>query len=399
MKKIIAFFIFIFPIITFSQISKDTIFSQKLNEDRQFTIALPESYTSNKTKKYPIVLLLDGDYLFDPFHGALTYGAYWDDIPEVIIVGISQNQKDERYTDCGVDQETGLPDAKGELFYEFIGQELMPFLEKSYRIAPFKIIAGHDVTAGFLNFFLYKDQPIFNAYISLSPQFPVSMQETIPDRLAALNQQLFYYQATAEGDLKSIKDKTIQIDAAVAELKKPNLNYHFDNFPNASHYSLVLYAIPNALYHIFGIYQPISVNEYNEKISALPSGYVDYLNKKYETMEKILALKTRIRFNDFKAIEAAIIKNKAYDEFSELSSLAEKQYPKSMLANYELALMYEYTGNFQKARKYYQAAYEREEIGNLTQNMMYDKMEEMKNAKAPTPTETVPSNPSPDQKP
>jgi len=399
MKKIIAFFIFIFPIITFSQISKDTIFSQKLNEDRQFTIALPESYTSNKTKKYPIVLLLDGDYLFDPFHGALTYGAYWDDIPEVIIVGISQNQKDERYTDCGVDQETGLPDAKGELFYEFIGQELMPFLEKSYRIAPFKIIAGHDVTAGFLNFFLYKDQPIFNAYISLSPQFPVSMQETIPDRLAALNQQLFYYQATAEGDLKSIKDKTIQIDAAVAELIKPNLNYHFDNFPNASHYSLVLYAIPNALYHIFGIYQPISVNEYNEKISALPSGYVDYLNKKYETMEKILALKTRIRFNDFKAIEAAIIKNKAYDEFSELSSLAEKQYPKSMLANYELALMYEYTGNFQKARKYYQAAYEREEIGNLTQNMMYDKMEEMKNAKAPTPTETVPSNPSPDQKP
>jgi len=399
MKKIIAFYIFIFPIITFSQISKDTIFSQKLNEDRQFTIALPESYTSNKTKKYPIVLLLDGDYLFDPFHGALSYGAYWDDIPEVIIVGISQNQKDERFTDCGVDQETGLPDAKGELFYEFIGQELIPFLEKSYRIAPFKIIAGHDVTAGFLNFFLYKDQPIFNAYISLSPQFPVSMQETIPDRLAALNQQLFYYHATAEGDIKSIKEKTIKLDVAVAELKKSNLNYHFDNFPNASHYSLVLYAIPNALYHIFGIYQPISVNEYNEKIAVLPSGYVDYLNKKYETMEKLLALKTRIRFNDFKAIEAAIIKNKAYDEFGELSSLAEKQYPKSMLADYELALMYEYTGEFLKARKYYQAAYEREEIGNLTQDMMYDKMEEMKNAKASTPPETVPSNPSPDQKP
>ena len=399
MKKIIAFYIFIFPIITFSQISKDTIFSQKLNEDRQFTISLPESYAFNKTKKYPIVLLLDGDYLFDPFQGALSYGAYWDDIPEVIIVGISQNQKDERFTDCGVDQETGLPDAKGELFYEFIGQELMPFLEKSYRIAPFKIIAGHDVTAGFLNFFLYKDQPIFNAYISLSPQFPISMEETIPDRLAALNQQLFYYQATAVGDLKSIKDKTIQLDAAVAELKKPNLKYHFDNFPNATHYSLVLYAIPNALYHIFGIYQPISVNEYNEKIAVLPSGYVDYLNKKYETMEKLLALKTRIRFNDFKAIEAAIIKNKAYDEFGELSSLAEKQYPKSMLADYELALMYEYTGEFLKARKYYQAAYEREEIGNLTQNMMYDKMEEMKNAKTPTPPETLPSTPSPDQKP
>ena len=399
MRKFLLLFIFIFPIIAFSQTSKDTIFSQKLKEDREFRISLPESYATNKTKKYPILLLLDGDYLFDPFHGALTYGGYWDDIPEVIIVGISQNQKDERFTDCGVDPESGLPDSKGELFYEFIGQELMPFLEKSYRIAPFKIIAGHDVTAGDLNFFLYKDQPIFNAYISLSPQFPVAMEETIPDRFSALNQQLFYYQATAEGDIKSIKEKTIKLDAAVAELKKPNLNYHFDNFPNASHYSLVLYAIPNALYHIFGIYQPISVNEYNEKIAVLPSGYVDYLNKKYETIEKLLALKTRIRFNDFKAIEAAIIKNKAYDEFGELSNLAEKQYPKSMLANYELALMYEYTGDFQKARKYYQAAYEKEEIGNLTQDMMFDKMEKMKNAKAPASTETPTETPTPEQKP
>ena len=169
MKKLLKLFIFIFPIIVFSQTSKDTIFSQKLNEDREFSISLPESYSSNKTKKYPLLILLDGEYLFDPFHGALSYGAYWDDIPEMIIVGISQNQKGERFIDCGVDQESGLPDSKGELFFEFIGQELLPFLEKSYRIAPFKIIAGHDVTAGFLNFYLYKDQPIFNAYISLSP--------------------------------------------------------------------------------------------------------------------------------------------------------------------------------------------------------------------------------------
>jgi len=393
MRKLLAFFIFIFPIITFSQTSKDTIFSQKLNEDRQFTISLPESYAANKTKKYPIVLLLDGDYLFYPFHGALSYGAYWDDIPEVIIVGISQNQKDERYTDCGVDSESGFPDEKGGLFYEFIGQELIPFLEKSYRIAPFKIIAGHDVTAGFLNFFLYKDQSIFNAYISLSPQFPVSMEETIPERLTALNQTLFYYQATAGGDIKSNKERIIQLDSLVAEIKKPNLYYHFDNFPNASHYSLVLYAIPNALYHIFSSYQPISVNEYNEKIAVLPSGYVDYLNKKYETIEKLLALKTRIRFNDFKAIETAVIQNKAYDELAQLSNLAEKHHPKSMLASYELALMYEYTGEFSKARKYYQTAYEREEIGNLTRNLMYNKMEEMKTAK--TPAKSVPLDSKP----
>jgi len=378
MKKLQLFFILLFPIIAFSQTSKDTIFSQKLKEDREFSISLPESYAFNKTKKYPILLLLDGDYLFDPFQGALKYGTYWDDLPEVIVVGISQNQK--RFTDCSVDPETGLPDEKGELFYEFISQELMPFLEKSYRIAPFKIIAGHDITAGFLNFYLYKDKPVFNAYISLSPKLSAGMEELIPQRLSELNLPLFYYHATAKGDLKSINERTIQLDSTAALINKPNLNYHFDNFPNASHYSLVLHAIPNALYQIFGNYKPISINEYNEKIAVLPSGYVDYLIKKYDNIEKVLSLKIPVRFNDFKAIEAAIIKNNSYDELEALSNLAQKNYPKSMLADYELGIMLEKKGDVKKARKYYQMAYQKEEIGNLTKEMMIKKMDELKNA-------------------
>jgi hypothetical protein len=28
----------------------------------------------NPTKKYPLLILLDGDYLFNPFYGALSYG-------------------------------------------------------------------------------------------------------------------------------------------------------------------------------------------------------------------------------------------------------------------------------------------------------------------------------------
>ena len=399
MRKIILSVLLFLNHQSYSQKIIDTIISQKLKEDREFSVSLPDSYSKNKTNKYPVLFLLDGDYLLDPFQGAINYGAYWDDFPEVIIVAISQNKKDERYSDCTFNTETGLPEGKGKNFFEFIGQELLPFIEKSYRIAPFRIIAGHDVTAGFLNFYLYKDKPIFNAYISLSPELPTQMEEIIPQRLLVLNQPIFYYHAIAGGDIKLNKERVIQLDSVLATIKKPNLNYLFDNFKGASHYSLVLQAIPNALYHIFGIYQPITVTEYNEKIAILPSGQVDYLNKKYETIEKLLALKTRIRFNDFKAIESAIIKNKVYDEFRELSNLAEKQYPRSMLANYELALMYEYTGEFLKARKYYQAAYEREEIGNLTQNMMYDKMEEMKNAKTPAQTETAPITPIPDQKP
>lgn len=378
MRQLILVLLFLLSFSTFSQIITDTIVSQKLKQDREFTVSLPESYAKNKTKKYPILVLLDGDYLLNPFQGALNYGAYWDDLPEVIIVGISQNKNDERYSDCTFNPETGLPDGEGENFFEFIGQELLPYIEKTYRIAPFKIITGHDITAGFLNFYLYKDQPIFNAYISLSPEFPTRMEEIIPQRLLALNQPIFYYQAMADGDLKTTKEKITQLDSALAAIKKPNLNYLFDNFNGASHYSLVLNAIPNALYQFFGVYQPISVSDFNEKIAILSSGYVDYLIKKYDVIEKSFAIKMPIRINDFKAIEAAILKNKAYNELDALAELATKNYPKSMLADYELGLMFEKMEDPKKALKYFQSAYQKEEIGNLTKDMMLEKMEDLK---------------------
>jgi len=378
MRQLILVLLFLLSFSTFSQIITDTIVSQKLKQDREFTVSLPESYAKNKTKKYPILVLLDGDYLLNPFQGALNYGAYWDDLPEVIIVGISQNKNDERYSDCTFNPETGLPDGEGENFFEFIGQELLPYIEKTYRIAPFKIITGHDITAGFLNFYLYKDQPIFNAYISLSPEFPTRMEEIIPQRLLALNQPIFYYQAMADGDLKTTKEKITQLDSALAAIKKPNLNYLFDNFNGASHYSLVLNAIPNALYQFFGVYQPISVSDFNEKIAILSSGYVDYLIKKYDVIEKSFAIKMPIRINDFKAIEAAILKNKAYNELNALAELATKNYPKSMLADYELGLMFEKMEDPKKALKYFQSAYQKEEIGNLTKDMMLEKMEDLK---------------------
>ena len=186
MKKLILFFLFVCTNLLFSQKVTDTISSQKLNEDRQIFIGLPPSYDKNPDQKYPILLLLDGDFLFDPFQGALSYAYYWDDIPEVIIVGISQNKNNERETDCMADETTGLPSEKGESFYEFIGMELIPYIQKKYRTAPFKIIAGLDTTAAFSNFYLYKDNPVFDAYISLSPELATGMEDQIPDRLSAI---------------------------------------------------------------------------------------------------------------------------------------------------------------------------------------------------------------------
>lgn len=378
MRKLFLLFLLIHTTSDFSQVTKIMYPSSKLNEEREITIGLPKSYEKNSEKKYPLVILLDGDYLFDPFSGELSFGAYWDDFPDVILVGISQNKNNEREADCTIGETTGLPIDQGSSFFEFIGMEVLPYIQGKYRIAPFKIIAGHDTTAGFLNFFLYKDQPLFDGYISMSPVIENGMKIRIPERLSVIDKPIFYYQSTADGDVKRVQNRIKELDSAMIVISNPKLNYKFDDFKDENHYSLVSHSIPNALRQFFSVYSPISTKEFLNVIARLPSGYVDYLTDKYETIKKSLSIKMPIRINDFRAIEAAILKNKAYDEFGKLADLAKRDYPKSMLSDYYLGLMYEKKGDVKKAVKSYRDAFLKEEIRDLTKEMMLERADEIK---------------------
>ncbi|WP_310557234.1 alpha/beta hydrolase-fold protein [Flavobacterium sp.] len=377
MKNTVLSIVFLFSTVTFSQ-TIERIRSEKLNSTREITVKLPASYKADSERKYPLVLVLDSEYLFKPFEGNIAYGNYWDDTPEVIIVGINQNKNEERYDDSEIDGASGLPVKKGGAFFEFIGGELLPHLEKKYPVSNFKIIAGLDSTAGFLNTFLYKDIPLFNGYISLSPDLATGMEERIAARLSAFKKPVYYYHATSDGDLKKFQLKIKALDANIKTVKNPMLNYKFDDFKNASHYSLVLNAIPNALYQIFSVYKPISSIEYNDKIVVLKEGYADYLKNKYDTIEKALGIKMNVRLSDFKVIETAILKNEAYTEFEQLAQISGQQYPKSMMYDYHMAMYYEKRNELPRALKNYQNAFIKEEIGDLTKDMMLNKAEEIK---------------------
>lgn len=378
MKKIVLILLLVASSVSYSQIITDTITSKSLKEKREILISLPESFDKNSKRTYPLLVLLDGDYLMQPFQGAISYGNFWDDLPEMIIVGISQNKNDERFDDCTIEKETGLPEGRGASFFEFIGGDVLPYMENKYGYSPFKVIAGHDLTAGFLNFFLYKNAPLFNGYISISPELPIGMEVNVPSRLSTMEKNVFYYLSVADGDVKKMKEATKVLNQNISEVKNDHLYYKFDEVPNSSHYSLVLHSIPKALYHFFSTYQPISTSEFQEKIVKLESGYVDYLRNKYELSEKTLGIKTPVRINDFRAIEAAIVKNKATNEFEQLAQVANKYYPKTMLGEYYMARYYEATEDFKRAAKAYQNAFTMEAIGDLTKDMMLEKADELR---------------------
>jgi predicted alpha/beta superfamily hydrolase len=380
MRTAVFLFLSFLTQLLFSQEIPESIYSKKLGEVRTFTITLPANYESSPNKKYPTLLILDGEYLASPFKGILKYGNYWDDLPEMIVIAVNQNYGDKRFKDSEFD-ETGLPSGSGANFFEFIGLELLPYIENKYRTQPFRIIAGHDTTAGFLNFYLYKDNPIFNAYISLAPEMAPEMEKRIAERLAILTKPIFYYQATGEGDLKELREKTATLDQNIKAIGNRTFKYQYDDFIGATHYSLVAQAIPQAFYFIFDGYQPISMIEFQEKIVTLEKGYTQYLIDKHKALEENLGLKVQPRLTDFKAIEAAIMKKKAYPEFQELSKYAEKHYPKTTLSVYHQAMYFEKMGEFKKAIKEYQKGFTKEAIRELSKDFMLNKADALKGKK------------------
>ena len=350
--------------------------SFKLNEIRQIKIQLPRNYEENEDKTYPLFIVLDGDYLFEVVAGNVDYYSYWEDMPEAIIVGV--NQVEKRDQDCYYSEQNSLPIETGARFYEFIGMELIPHLIGNYRLAEFRVAVGHGETANFINYFLLKNQPIFNAYINVSPFLAPDMLDYIPERLQKIEKKIFYYLASSSNDIKAIKEDSNALNSSLSTIENKNLYYTFNNFEGPSHYSNPAHALPNALESIFYVFQPISKKEYKEKILTLDSSPVEYLKEKYAMIKNLFGLDKQILINDFKAIEAAINKSENFEYLEELGKIARKEYPDALLGHYYLARYYEENGETKKAMRTYRSAYILEEIGGITKDEMLDRADAIK---------------------
>ncbi|WP_159022366.1 alpha/beta hydrolase [Formosa sp. L2A11] len=377
MKKLLYLFILLFSCqFVSAQAIYETIRSEKLDATRKIKIQLPRNYSENTEKKYPIVVVLDGDYLFEVVAGNIDYYSYWEDVPEVIVVGI--NQVETRYDDTMFSEQNSLPLDSSAKFYEFIGMELLPYIKEKYRTEDFSLAIGHGETANFINYYLLKSKPLFQAYIVISPELAPNMTKYIPDRLSKIDKKTFYYLTTTTDDLKSVKKGTHLLNTAIKNVENDYLQYDYKEFEGLTHYSVVAQAVPKALESIFYIYQPITSGEFQKDIMASDDPAIDYLKNKYESIQELYGVKKTILINDFKAIASAIEKKSEFKDYQELSKMARDSYPETLLGQFYLARFYEETDQPKKAMKTYQSSYIFDEIGGLTKEDMIERANRLK---------------------
>jgi len=338
-------------------------------EKRQLKIQVPRNYEKNVDTMYPVIVVFDGDYLFEHVAGIADYYSYWDEMPDVIIVGI--NQAKTKADDFACDEINGLPSETGAAFFEFITYDLFNFIDNNYRTVPFRTIVGHGDSANFLNFYLFQEKPFFNSYISLSPSFTPKMELRLKEQFTGLQTPIFYSLTTAEDDRKRSKTSIGALNKSLEAISNDNFDYNYNYYKGKSHYELVNHALPTAFEKVYRLYKPIDRKEYKEKMLTVDEGTAyDYLVKKYDSIKSLYSLDKQVRINDFNATEAALKKTEEWEAFKLLSKLAKEEYPKSMLAMYYMGIHYENIGEPKKAMKAYQSGFIMNEIGRLTKDDM-----------------------------
>lgn len=161
----------------------DSVNSTILHETRRVNIYLPDGYSPDSPRKYPVIYLLDGGADEDFVHivGLVKYNTtpWINRFPPSIVVGIENVNRRRDFTfavrnldfvtKVGFDKRQFSAYGGSAAFMSFIEQELQPFIQKRYAANSARTLIGESLGGLLATEILLKKPALFNTYIILSP--------------------------------------------------------------------------------------------------------------------------------------------------------------------------------------------------------------------------------------
>ena len=164
------------PVVTLPGTQLRTLHAAATGRDYDIQISLPADYARNPNARYPVLYVLDGQWDFKlmlSVQGGLVYDRW---TPQIIIVGITWSGANANYDSLRAMDLT--PAATSRLpgsgaapqFLSFLKDQLIPFVETTYRADPARrILMGASFGGLFTLYALFSDPGLFAGYMAGSP--------------------------------------------------------------------------------------------------------------------------------------------------------------------------------------------------------------------------------------
>lgn len=148
--------------------------STVLGEERVVLVRTPPGYETNK-QRYPVLYMTDGDAHMGHTAATIDFLVNNGRMSDLIVVGVTNTDRTRDLTPA----KSTVKNAAGELqnptaggadnFLKFFETELIPAIEKDYRVQPYRIFAGHSLGGLFAIHALITKPGLFNSYVAVSP--------------------------------------------------------------------------------------------------------------------------------------------------------------------------------------------------------------------------------------
>ncbi len=150
--------------------------SEVLGEERTILVRTPSGYNANYGR-YPVLYMTDGDAHISHTGSSVEFLARNGRMSELIVVGIVNTDRTRdlspthvKTTVSGGSTALQFPTSGGaDKFLKFIESELIPEIEKRYRVHPYRILAGHSLGGLFTIHAMISRPELFHAYVAVSP--------------------------------------------------------------------------------------------------------------------------------------------------------------------------------------------------------------------------------------
>lgn len=365
------------------------VVSEYLHETRMAHVALPKQY-GQSTKEYPLILILDYELLFNVTKGITDQLSANSRMPESIVVSLSTGSQHRNYYAPNLynnhrDRSYNYGNHQDELL-GFIERELLPVLEKKYRLAKFRMLVGFSPSSVFALHTLLNKAGLFQAYICLAAGNIIGDGYAKNTRLIEVLEKRYGNPKTPEHYLYVVsggKDAENQPYIKVnekhfnAKLNKNNLangNAKAEIIDGEGHTDVVLPGLISAFNFIFPRdkwvvdYLDLIEQEGTAKKNILD--FYDQLSKTYNF--QIYPNTDRLySMSCLKNIGQRLLGNKETGEAVELYEHWTTLYPKSHSAHYYLGMAYKAANELKMAKDAFSKSYSLAMLQNSDEAALY----------------------------
>jgi predicted alpha/beta superfamily hydrolase len=145
--------------------------SAAFSATRKVLVALPSDYDSDPSRRYPVLYVLNESANFEWAADIAEFLAERDEVDELIVVGIPADETYGRDNYPFIGPESREANVWAERYESHIRNEVIPYVDESFRTNGSRYIAGHSLSGLFVTGLFLHDPEGFDIHLAISPSY------------------------------------------------------------------------------------------------------------------------------------------------------------------------------------------------------------------------------------